>query len=604
MKKHSLLNNLFYCLHDVMIKNKRTPLFLCAAVLGSLGEAFGGVLTSYLVVDALSKGADPKEYLLRLALCVGLTFVCTLLRIWGLESYTWYSTFARCSTSWLRLTEKNISTDYLNIEPREKRKAFEKGWMALSSNWVGLESMMKQFPPLVIGFLGMSLYAGIVAFYVPWVLLIMAGMILSSALFAYWGYHYHTKVRDEEERLWNRSYLLKDDATNLENAKEIRAYSLAPWFERVYQVLAKEIFTLNFKVQMHTFLGDLSNNVFLFLRDLFAYALLLGQVLQGNISLANFAFLLGLIAGFSLWVNQFVTAFAKANGEALSVEDYRAALNLPETLNHGQGRDVKSLQKPFEITFKDVCFHYPGDTKEILHSINLVIHPGEKIALVGNNGAGKTTLVKLLCGLYQPTQGAILLNGVDIREFNVEEYLSLISALFQDAAPLAFDIKTNVTCCPEKEADEKRFIWAVKEAGFAEKMDSLPQKENTFVSQVFSLSGVQLSGGENQKLLLARALYKGAPLLVLDEPTSALDPLSEGKMYQNYLSFANGNTSLFISHRLASTRFCDRIVFLEDGRIEEIGTHEELIKGNKRYKEMFDIQAKYYQKEEANHATI
>jgi ATP-binding cassette subfamily B protein len=604
MKKHSWLNNLFYSLHDVRLKSPKAIFFLCLGVLGSLGEAFGGVVTSYLVVDSLSKGKSPESYLSSLALCVGLTLCCTLLRVVGIEIYSWESTFARCTTSWLRLSEKSISTDYLNVEPREKRKAFEKGFMALNSNWVGIEGMMKQVSPLLIGFLGMLLYAGIVAFYVPWVLAIMAGMILSSALFAYWGYRVLTRTRDEDERLYNRAYLLRDDATTLENAKDIRAYSLAPWFDKVYHALSKEIFNLHFKIKMQTFLGDCSNCLFLFLRDAVAYGLLLQQVLQGSISLSTFTFLIGLIAGFSLWVNQFVAAYSEANTDSVAVEDYRRALAVPDSFNHGVGRDIKSLQKPFEITFKDVCFHYPGEEKEILHSINLVIHPGEKIALVGNNGAGKTTLVKLLCGLYEPTSGAILLNGIDIREFNCEEYMSLISALFQDSNPLAFDVAMNVACCPEEDIDHEKLNLALKEAGIAEKIDSLPQKENTYISQVFDLSGVQLSGGENQKLLLARALYKNAPLLVLDEPTSALDPLSEQEMYQHYLSFSKGNTSLFISHRLASTRFCDRIVYLENGTIEEIGTHAELLKANKRYKEMFDIQAKYYKEGGEEHGSI
>jgi ATP-binding cassette subfamily B protein len=160
---------------------------------------------------------------------------------------------------------------------------------------------------------------------------------------------------------------------------------------------------------------------------------------------------------------------------------------------------------------------------------------------------------------------------------------------------LAFTLKTNVSCLPEEQTDNARLTQVLQEAGLSEKVASLPKKEDTFITQTFDLSGVQLSGGETQKMLLARALYKNAPLLVLDEPTAALDPLSEEAMYKSYLSYAKGNTSIFISHRLASTRFCDRIVYLDNGSIEEIGTHEELVAQNKKYKEMFTLQAKYYQ---------
>jgi ATP-binding cassette subfamily B protein len=175
--------------------------------------------------------------------------------------------------------------------------------------------------------------------------------------------------------------------------------------------------------------------------------------------------------------------------------------------------------------------------------------------------------------------------------------------LFQDATPLALSLLTNVTCQDDSDADLGRFWKAVEQAGLKEKIKSLPDKEQTYVTQTFNPSGIELSGGETQKLLLARALYKNAPLLVLDEPTSALDPLSEEAMYREYLSLTANTTSIFISHRLASTRFCDRVIYLDNGSIEEIGTHDELVKGHKKYQETFEIQAKYY-REGAGHESF
>jgi ATP-binding cassette subfamily B protein len=603
MNQHSWLHNLFYCLHDAWLYKRSSIVFLVIDILATLGEAVMGSLTSYYVVLALTNSQSSGDYLSLIAILCSVTFVLTALKIIGSQKFEWNSTFSRCTISWNRLTAKTITTDYLNIEPREARQAFEKAWEALDSNWVGLEAMDKQAPQLFIGAIGMIVYAIIVAFYVPWVLLVMAGMVIVSFLFSAWGYSYMKKKRGEEERLYHKSYVMKNDATTLENSKDIRSYRLDRWFDSVYAILCKDLFNLKWKIQAHFFLGEVSNNLFLFARDAIAYSLLIPQVINGSISLASFTFLVGIIAGFSTWVNDFTTACNKARFESIKVEDYRKALATPDSFNHGKGVDIKSLQKPFEIVFDHVGFHYPGDDKEILHDVCLRIRPGEKIALVGNNGAGKTTLVKLLCGLYQPTQGRILLNGIDVKEFNINDYMSLISALFQDVEPLAFTLKTNVTCCPDADVDEARFEKAIADADLSEKVASLPQKENTFITQMFDLSGVQLSGGENQKLLLARALYKNAPLLVLDEPTAALDPLSEEKMYKHYVSFAEGNTSIFISHRLASTRFCDRIVFLEGGRIEEIGTHEELLKGNRKYKEMFLLQAKYYKEGGENDGT-
>lgn len=598
MKRYSWFSNLLYVLKDVRAYSRWGIVALFAAIIFTLAEAIMGTLTSSLIVKALTSGSTPSAYLGLIGALAGATLVCTILKIWGVKTFEWKSTFTRCSTEWLRLTEKTINTDYLNIEPREKRSVFEKAWQALDSNWVGLEMTMKQAPTLFIGALGILIYAVIASIYVPWILLVMAAMVVTSALWTAWGYAYLKKRREVSLKNYVQSDMLRRDSKGLENAKDIRAYHLDRWFDQVYVFLAKQIFSEELKASFHMAVGEVSDCFFLFARDLLAYTILIPQVVAGTIDLATFTFLVGIIAGFSTWVNSAIGAFNRAKRNSLMVDDYRNALAVKDVFNHGAGPDVKSLQKPFEITFDHVCFTYPGSDKETLHDVNLVIHPGERIALVGNNGAGKTTLIKLLCGLYQPTAGRILLNGIDIQQFNNEDYMSLISALFQDVKPLAFTLKINVACCPEDAVDEARFSQAISAAGLAEKIASLPQKENTFISQQFDLSGVQLSGGEVQKLLLARALYKGAPLLVLDEPTAALDPLSEEAMYKQYLRFAEGNTSIFISHRLASTRFCDRIFYLDDGRIEESGTHEELIRQNKKYKEMFDIQAKYYQEED------
>ena len=498
MKKHSWINNLFYCLHDVSLYKKKSIFALILGILMSLVEAVLGTLMSYFVVLALTNNEEPGRYLALIGILCGATFACSALKIWGLNTYAWDSTFTRCTISWFRLSRKTINTDYLNVEPREARKMFEKGWRALDSNWVGIEGTLKQVPGLFIGLIGMLTYSIVAAIYVPWILLVMVGMIASTFLFSLWGYHYMQKTRDEDERLFNETYVLKNDTTTLENSKDIRGYRLDKWFDVIYAGLSKKIFNLEGKIQMHFFAGKVSDCLFLFVRDAVAYSLLLPQVISGSISLATFTFLLGIIAGFSTWVNTFVEAWNKARFESVRVDDYRTALAVPDTFNHGQGIDIKSLQKPFEITFDHVAFHYPGDEKEILHDISLTIHPGEKIALVGNNGAGKTTLIKLLCGLYKPTSGRILLNGIDIQQFNIDDYMSLIGALFQDVRPLAFTLKTNISCVPDDKVDQARLKDAIEKADLTAKVESLPQKEETFITQTFDLSGVQLSGGDRR----------------------------------------------------------------------------------------------------------
>ena len=225
--------------------------------------------------------------------------------------------------------------------------------------------------------------------------------------------------------------------------------------------------------------------------------------------------------------------------------------------------------------------------------MNLTVRPGEKLAIVGLNGAGKTTLVKLLCGLLDPTEGTVLLNGRDIRDFNRSCYYDLFSAVFQEFSVLDVTVaeeiaQTAVGIDYEKLAD------CVEKAGLTSMVEKLPKGLETHVGREVYLDGVLFSGGQTQRLMLARALYKNASILLLDEPTAALDPIAENDIYTKYNEITYGRTSLFISHRLASTRFCDRIIFIADGKIKEEGTHEDLLAMDGEYAKLFEVQSRYY----------
>lgn len=244
---------------------------------------------------------------------------------------------------------------------------------------------------------------------------------------------------------------------------------------------------------------------------------------------------------------------------------------------------------------KNVRYRYDGAEEDTLKGINLKIKAGEKLALVGVNGAGKTTLVKLLCGMYRPTEGEILVGGRNIQEYNIEEYYSLISAVFQEVRVIAFTCFEFVASSDlERPTAREDAEAAMKAAGIYEKVRALSKGMDTHLMKGIYEDGVDFSGGEMQKLLLARAIYKNGAVFILDEPTAALDPIAENNLYLQYRELTAGRTSVYISHRFASTRFCDRIILLEDGAIQESGTHEELMERNGRYAEMFEVQSKYY----------
>ncbi len=246
----------------------------------------------------------------------------------------------------------------------------------------------------------------------------------------------------------------------------------------------------------------------------------------------------------------------------------------------------------YEIEFRNVSFHYPNSDVMVLSHVNEKLTLGQKMAIVGKNGAGKSTFIKLLCRLYDPTEGEILLNGVDIRYYDYKEYSALFSVVFQDFNLFFFSIAENVASSAEY--DEDRIRDCVAKAGFGERLAALPDGIHTNIYQQEE-HGIEISGGEAQKLAIARALYKDAAWVILDEPTSALDPISEYEIYQHFNELVKDKTSLYISHRMSSCRFCNKIYVFEDGRIVQRGSHDELIQdaGGLYYK-LWNAQAQYY----------
>ncbi len=245
-----------------------------------------------------------------------------------------------------------------------------------------------------------------------------------------------------------------------------------------------------------------------------------------------------------------------------------------------------------------MCFTYPNTERQILNNISVKIRKGEKLSVVGMNGAGKTTFIKLICRLYEPTSGTIKLNGVDISTIKREEYSKQLSVVFQDFKIFSFSFADNVVL--NLPYDEEKFKKSTEDADLVSRLESLPMGKDTSIYKDFDENGVELSGGEGQKLATARAYYKDAPLVILDEPTAALDAMAESEVYRKFGEITAGKTAIFISHRLASTRFCDRIAVFDGGTISEYGSHDELMALGKLYAEMYAEQAKYYVEERSN----
>lgn len=316
------------------------------------------------------------------------------------------------------------------------------------------------------------------------------------------------------------------------------------------------------------------------------------KALAGAIEIGKVVEYYAVITQIISCVNEIASRIGELNSSTEYLELELSYLSLTSKMKSGTLSTENIDPKKICFDFKDVTFTYPGTDAPVLNKINLSINSGEKLAVVGMNGSGKSTMIKLLCRLYDPDEGKITVNGTDIRDFAYEEYLKLFSVVFQDFKLLAFSVAENVAAGDGY--DEEKVIRCLETAGMRERIEQMPRGIGQPVYKLYEKDGVDLSGGEEQKLAIARALYKDAPFVILDEPTAALDPIAESEIYERFGTLVTDRTSVFVSHRLSSCRFCDRIIVFDKGRIIEEGTHNELIDKNGRYAEMWQAQSQYY----------
>jgi ABC-type multidrug transport system fused ATPase/permease subunit len=494
----------------------------------------------------------------------------------------------------LFINEKTMITDYENISCKQGQDQRQKAVNAVVANWSGTEAGVKECAEFLKNFCGIVIYGVILLTLNPWILAILFIGAAINLFASKYAIRFEHKHKDDYAPIDSKLNYMREQSVQEEGAKDIRIYSMAGWFMELYKRFIGERERWYFRVEMHDYFPNVVDAIIVLLRDGIAYAYLISRVLSG-LPVGDFILYFGAITGFSMWLAGAVKNVIEINRAALSVDDMRNFLDIKDLSNRGEGIHLpNSNELPCSVELKNVSYKYPDSEEYVIRNMNLKIEKGEKLAMVGVNGAGKTTVVKLICGLVRPNEGKILLNGKEVDDYNILDYQSMFSVAFQDASILSFRISENVSMKPVQNTDMDKVKSVLELSGLGEKIQTLKDGADTYINNIIVDDGIELSGGEKQKLILARALYKNAPILILDEPTAALDPIAESKLYDQYAEFSKDKTSIYISHRLASTRFCDRIIFLEDGEIIESGSHDVLMNNGGKYSHMFDVQSHYY----------
>lgn len=552
---------------------------------------FQPIVTAYIpkaMIDCITEGVTVG----RLTLVVGLLSVLLVLT-------TWFAPFMQellnGSARIIRMRyavlafRKNLYTDYKNIENphgREKNKRAMEFYRSYYSGSSDFLDSCNQFCVCIVGII--TSLALIYKINMIMILIILATCVCEFFLLKFLNKK-EKKTKNERSKIFVRFDYYYNLCRDFSAAKDIRLYGFTDYFMLAVAKIIYELEAVNQKFARQNIKVGGTRALLNLLRELVAYVYLTYLVCSSRLSVSDFIFYFGIITGFSNWIMNAVYQYSNLERCCNDCAAFREFVESTDENDNKPDIDFKGIES---IEFQNVSFTYQSAEKSTINNMTFKVNKGENIAIVGENGAGKTTAVKLLCGLYYPTSGEILINGKSNRDFSGNSYFNLFSAVFQDYYFMPMTIAENI--CATSNYDKEKLFAAFEKAGISNKINGLPNKEKSYMIKDVYKDAVDFSGGEKQKLLLAKAIYKNAPVLILDEPTAALDPIAENELYLKYNEITSNKISFFISHRLSSTRFCDRILFIKGGRIAESGTHEELMALKGLYYRMYQIQSYYY----------
>ena len=589
--KYNIAQNVGWMIKNAWKTRKRTLLF--CILLAALGILYN-LAELYIAPSILSRVESQAPIGQLLGTIV--FFTLTLFLTSGIKAYidecTQYPRIdVRISIIGM-LTCKSNTTAYPNTLNADFIKLREKAYAQCNGNRESTEYIWTVLTDLLKNVGGFLLYLTILSSLNALLLLVVIITCLAGFLVSRHVNNWMFAHREQEDRYYAKKRYIREKAESVELAKDIRIFGLQNWLSDLLDNVHDVYLDFRLKVERKLLLADITEAVLTMARNGIAYVYLISMALTKGIGVPEFLLYFTAVTTFTTWVMGILENVSKLHKQSLDISCVREYLEYPEPFKFEDGEAVPEAES-YELKLENVSFCYPDAKEDTIHNLNLTVSPGEKLAIVGLNGAGKTTLVRLLSGLIDPTEGRVLLNGRDIRDFNRREYYGLFSAVFQEFSVLDVTVAENIAQSRENINYEKVGD-CIRKAGLEKTAYELPKGLETHVGREVYLDGVLFSGGQTQRLMLARALYKDGPILMLDEPTAALDPIAENDIYMKYNEMTAGKTSIFISHRLASTRFCDRIIFVSDGNITEEGTHESLLAMGGEYAGLFEVQSRYY----------
>lgn len=569
--------------------NPKMWAWLFANTIVSVILPFAQLLLSAQVISWLMAGMAINDYLTQLAIWVGAIVLLNIAQHLLNQYITLDHELFRIQMMY-KIMDRLNRLDYPLIISESGQKNFSESLSLTGHSMTLFGRFLIEFNGLISSLIAVMMYLYLIFQVEPLFLLIITLLIIGLIVFKRYQKRMAPMINEKQANVEKRIRYLRNLYGDTRIAKDIRLYQMVDWFKEISQEVTAQFRENLIPKNKLTIFENTFLSVGMILLTGLAYVRSIQMIAGGQLEVADFVIYVGAVTLLANTATQFVNHLATLDQDLLEMQYYDNFMYQEPVFNHGEGRPVP--ENDIEIELRNVTYTYPGNKEPTLKNLNIRLKPSEKVAIVGENGAGKTTLIKLITGLLLPDEGEILINGIPQAEFNIQEYYHLFSTVFQDNFLFTYTIKETIL--QGIPYDENHYQTVLKQSGVDRIIERFPEGDETKIVRRVYQESVELSGGQLQKLKLAQALYKDASVLILDEPTAALDPIAEHEVYQDYLKFSEDKLSLFISHRLSSTRFCDRIIYIKQGEITEVGTHEELLADKKDYYRLYEAQAYYY----------